>query len=51
MNSIHDSILDHEKIRCRTWCKVSNALHANGRKARLTKIEAKSRLDCQAWNL
>ena len=49
-NSIHDNMLDQEKIRCRT-CYEVNDDHANGRRLRLTKIEANSKLDCQAWNL
>lgn len=49
-NSIHDNMLDQEKIRCRT-CYEVNDDHANGRRVGLTKIEANSKLDCQAWNL
>lgn len=53
-NSIQDSMLDHENMRCRTWDEVSDGCHAIcmwGGKVALTKIAANSRLDCQAWNL
>ncbi len=53
-NSIHESMLDQEKIRCRTWnerVSMTDVVHMVGGLGGLTKMEAKRRLDCQAWNL